>query len=707
MQPAPNLAVNILRETPPFRNVSLRMLRDLVERGRLEHCPNERPEQAYQVDASLLVVCRGAVRVYLKDPHTGRDYQRILKRGSLHWPALQPGSPHTDERFPPDQKFVARSTTVGTQFISFKQETLLKVLDDVPVLAASLDPTTASPEVNAAIRKALDTTRDGTNHAILLCRDENAPEHVLDALEPLAHLLAESLARQFREPAEVVTFEETERFTTVVGYEAGGESLAPIRQESLEPFSVLDFAEGSAPPLRHVICVEPPNGLGHAGIGKRVSYHRVLYVTARLPKVVPPELLRWLYPDLVENGEAYFSSFVASVLLQKSKPAPQADEGSPDVPDVVWSALSTNGGPFKTTRYDLDGDAPRKHDEAVEQRIDRDSCRLRYGVTPLVDEWRSWCVDVFDDPEGAGTSFAARLFTSSPEYKATTDRWARAVTNRRVGIAMSGGGAASYRLVPVLRLLEHRKVPIDVVGGVSGGALLAAYYCSGGDEGLKKALASAPDLKPYLYAAIAVSGLIEGFINADLGHRMLDDLEVRYVAITATTNKKGRPEAHAIIRGSVGEVVRVSGAAPGLFSPTVKNGHRYSDGTCALAIPARVLKDYGADIVFACNSIPGAILPKDVRNGGLTRWIYQETPYGRVVDGVLAASFLIERLSAEIADDAHGYICSPASENALESTMEFENAADVAKSENMSREVRRQTEECIRRWKEFRKGGRA
>ena len=185
---------------------------------------------------------------------------------------------------------------------------------------------------------------------------------------------------------------------------------------------------------------------------------------------------------------------------------------------------------------------------------------------------------------------------------------------------------------------------------------------------------------------------------------MLDDLEIRYVAITATTDKTGRPEAHAITRGSVGEVVRVSGAAPGLFSPTVKNGHRYSDGTCALAIPARVPQGLrrGHRLRLQLDSRRHPAQGRSRRRlHGLG--LPAKRPYGRVVDARMAASFLIERLSAEIADDAHCYIGSPAAENALESTMRYENAADVAKTETCPRGPAA-TEECVRRWKEFGEG---
>src|SRR5205809_555624 len=67
-----------------------------------------------------------------------------------------------------------------------------------------------------------------------------------------------------------------------------------------------------------------------------------------------------------------------------------------------------------------------------------------------------------------GTAAARRL-----------NRWARAVTNRQVGIALSGGGATSAALVPFLEDLQRYNIPFDVVGGLSGGAVLGLYVAAG------------------------------------------------------------------------------------------------------------------------------------------------------------------------------------------------------------------------------------
>src|SRR5439155_10516338 len=97
-------------------------------------------------------------------------------------------------------------------------------------------------------------------------------------------------------------------------------------------------------------------------------------------------------------------------------------------------------------------------------RLKRDSCRLRLDVSEIAGLW--------DQAQSTGTveSFHDTVFLKHPAYRRTAGRWARAVTNRRVGLAVSGGGATSYRRVPLIGMLEARGAPIDVGGGVSGGA---------------------------------------------------------------------------------------------------------------------------------------------------------------------------------------------------------------------------------------------
>lgn len=55
----------------------------------------------------------------------------------------------------------------------------------------------------------------------------------------------------------------------------------------------------------------------------------------------------------------------------------------------------------------------------------------------------------------------------------------QSVFSQRVGVVLSGGGAAGLAHVGVLRALEEAEIPIDYITGSSAGALIAALYAAG------------------------------------------------------------------------------------------------------------------------------------------------------------------------------------------------------------------------------------
>ena len=54
------------------------------------------------------------------------------------------------------------------------------------------------------------------------------------------------------------------------------------------------------------------------------------------------------------------------------------------------------------------------------------------------------------------------------------DRLARLLTGHAVGVVMAGGGARAFTHIGVVKALRASGVPIDLVGGTSMGAIVAA-----------------------------------------------------------------------------------------------------------------------------------------------------------------------------------------------------------------------------------------
>ncbi|MBX9606334.1 MAG: hypothetical protein K2Y51_08920 [Gammaproteobacteria bacterium] len=184
------------------------------------------------------------------------------------------------------------------------------------------------------------------------------------------------------------------------------------------------------------------------------------------------------------------------------------------------------------------------------------------------------------------------------------DRWARNLFCCRVGLALSGGGACAYRTVPLIRHLQA-EIGVDVLSGVSGGALLGAYHAADEQDHLQTAVASGPRFMRTLPLAVCTTQAIERVIDEDLGYLRLGETSIRFSPIAAELRADNVPRGIVLVEGTLGQGVRISGALPGLFAPTVVDGRRYSDGGGVSLVPASYLSCLGADITLACNCIPG------------------------------------------------------------------------------------------------------
>jgi predicted acylesterase/phospholipase RssA len=185
----------------------------------------------------------------------------------------------------------------------------------------------------------------------------------------------------------------------------------------------------------------------------------------------------------------------------------------------------------------------------------------------------------------------------------TLARWARAVTHRRVGLALGGAGAWGYAGAALIRELDRAGVPIDLIAGTSSGALNGAYYCAAGLAGLDRLIARGRDIARAMPLMVVSSAVAEYLVDADLGDTRLDQLEVPLFPV-ATNLTELRPEV--ITAGSIGFGVRASVSAPGIFAPTLAGRARYVDGAVSDNLPVALVESLGADLVIAANALPAA-----------------------------------------------------------------------------------------------------
>jgi NTE family protein len=246
---------------------------------------------------------------------------------------------------------------------------------------------------------------------------------------------------------------------------------------------------------------------------------------------------------------------------------------------------------------------------------------------------------------------APSLGALASHERASLGRLARAVSNRRVGLALGGGGSWGYAHLTLLSQMRDAGVPVDLVAGCSFGAFVGAYWCALGPSSVERLVRRGPALRATVLASVMSTHAIGALLERDLGRVKLEDLEVPLFPV-ATDVATGTQRA--IKSGPVSRGVRASSAFPGIFGPVTSRGFRLVDGGIINNVPEDVLVSEGADLVVASNVVsqPAAmrVIPKPTFPGEFGRVAHELNPLGRVRDLVRSTLILMHSAGSR---DAH------------------------------------------------------
>jgi len=178
-------------------------------------------------------------------------------------------------------------------------------------------------------------------------------------------------------------------------------------------------------------------------------------------------------------------------------------------------------------------------------------------------------------------------------------------TRKKVGLALSGGGARGWAHIGIIRALQNAGIKIDMIAGTSIGSLVGAIYLAGELDELEVFVRDLEwkDVLSYFDMVFPTKGLLDGnkiteLLSTRLKKLKVEDTPIHFCCV-ATDIKTGE-EVH-ITKGSMVDAVRASIAIPGIFTPLQKNGQFLSDGGVVNPLPIDVVKKMGADVVIAVN----------------------------------------------------------------------------------------------------------
>jgi NTE family protein len=183
----------------------------------------------------------------------------------------------------------------------------------------------------------------------------------------------------------------------------------------------------------------------------------------------------------------------------------------------------------------------------------------------------------------------------SLDRAADFERLARCLTGRSIGLVLGSGGARCFAHLGVLRALREAGIAVDVVGGVSLGALIAAHVAMGAEphellaRGRALMAASRSPLRGTLplVSIFRASGL-SAMLDGQFGDRQIEDLPIPYFCATSNLHST-RLMLHTT--GRLAHYVRASCSAPGLLPPVLDGGDLLVDGAVLNAVPVHAMRD--------------------------------------------------------------------------------------------------------------------
>ncbi|EGT52358.1 hypothetical protein CAEBREN_29346 [Caenorhabditis brenneri] len=188
-------------------------------------------------------------------------------------------------------------------------------------------------------------------------------------------------------------------------------------------------------------------------------------------------------------------------------------------------------------------------------------------------------------------------------------RLARILTGNAIGVVFGGGGARGAAHAGALRALIEKKVPIDMVGGTSIGALFGSLYATSPDIRASSRMKNFFDRQrnnildvlrdlTWAYCAILTGHRFNLCVQRMLDDVKIEDCWISYFCITTDlTSSSMRIHRSGLMWPVVRSSMSIAGYVPPICDP--QDGHLLLDGAYVNNLPADIMKSLGANVVIA------------------------------------------------------------------------------------------------------------
>jgi NTE family protein len=177
------------------------------------------------------------------------------------------------------------------------------------------------------------------------------------------------------------------------------------------------------------------------------------------------------------------------------------------------------------------------------------------------------------------------------------------MARKKIGLALSGGGARGFAHVGVLKALMENDIPIDLVAGTSAGSFVGGALACG--LNIDQIIEIAGKISWYNMTGFSYSprGILSNaamgaFIRENFPAVRFEELKIPFAAVACDLES-----GEGVILKDEGDLelaIRASCAVPGVFLPVKdENGRTLVDGGVVAPVPTQIVREMGADIVVA------------------------------------------------------------------------------------------------------------
>lgn len=178
------------------------------------------------------------------------------------------------------------------------------------------------------------------------------------------------------------------------------------------------------------------------------------------------------------------------------------------------------------------------------------------------------------------------------------------VVQKKVGLALGGGGAKGLAHIGVIKELERMGVEISFISGTSMGALIGGYYAATRDiQWLEDFFLSIQ--KDDVFSSVHMMRKKDGEM---FKHGLLEKIKERIrginieetkIPFSSVTTDVETGEEVTLRQGNLVDAIQASTALPLVFAPIRIDGRVLMDGGFVNPVPADIVREMGAEFVIA------------------------------------------------------------------------------------------------------------